>query len=169
MQNPDDLIARARKYLATLPESIEGQKGHDALFRAATVLAHGFAFDDATALDILREYNATKCSPSWDEKELERKIREAGRRAHDKPKGWLLDGAKPHVPAPSAPKPKAPEAPKTATLADLPPPDSPANIAPSDSLTFTDFLFAAFRPDEQVQIETPADLGCLLCCASTQK
>ena len=161
MQNPDDLIARARKYLATLPESIEGQKGHDALFRAATVLAHGYAFDDATALDLLREYNATKCSPSWDEKELERKIREAGRRAHDKPKGWLLDGAKPHVPdfKPASPSVKISQPPKTATLADLPPPASPPVVAPSDFLTFADFLFAAFRPDEQVQIETPADLG----------
>lgn len=161
MQNPDDLIARARKYLATLPESIEGQKGHDALFRAATVLAHGYAFDDATALDLLREYNATKCSPSWDEKELERKIREAGRRAHDKPKGWLLDGAKPHVPdfKSASPSVKISQPPKTATLADLPPPASPAIVAPSEFLTFTDFLFAAFRPDEQVQIETPADLG----------
>jgi hypothetical protein len=161
MQNPDDLIARARKYLATLPESIEGQKGHDALFRAATVLAHGYAFDDATALDLLREYNNTKCSPSWDEKELERKIREAGRRAHDKPKGWLLDGAKPHVPdfKPASASVKISQPPKTATLADLPPPASPAVVAPSDFLTFTDFLFAAFRPDEQVQIETPADLG----------
>ena len=74
MQNPDDLIERARKYLATIPESIEGQKGHDALFRAATVLAHGYAFDDSTALDLLREYNVTRCSPPWDEKDLVRKI-----------------------------------------------------------------------------------------------
>ena len=161
MQNPDDLIARARKYLATLPESIEGQKGHDALFRAATVLAHGYAFDDATALDLLREYNATKCSPPWDEKELDRKIREAGRRAHDKPKGWLLDGAKPHVPdfKPASPSVKISQPPKTATLANLPAPATAPTIAPSDFLTFSDFLFAAFRPDEQVQIETPADLG----------
>lgn len=161
MQNPDDLIARARKYLAALPESIEGQKGHDALFRAATVLAHGYAFDDATALDLLREYNLTKCSPPWDEKHLTRKIAEAGRRAHDKPKGWLLDGAKPHVPdfKPASASVKISQPPKTATLADLPPPASPPVVAPSDFLTFTDFLFAAFRPDEQVQIETPADLG----------
>jgi hypothetical protein len=161
MQNPDDLIARARKYLVTLPESIEGQKGHDALFRAATVLAHGYAFDESTALDLLREYNNTKCSPPWDEKELDRKIREAGRRAHDKPKGWLLDGAKPHVPnfKPASPSVKISQPPKTATLANLPAPATAPTIAPSDFLTFSDFLFAAFRPEEQVQIETPADLG----------
>ena len=104
MQNPDDLIERARKYLVTLPESIEGQKGHDALFRAATVLAHGFAFDDSTALDLLREYNATKCSPPWAEKVLQRKIGEANRRVHDKPRGWLV-GDKP---APSLPRPVKP-------------------------------------------------------------
>ena len=61
MQNPDDLFARARKYLVTLPDSIEGQKGHDALFRAATVLAHGFAFDESTALDLL-EYSENTLS-----------------------------------------------------------------------------------------------------------
>ena len=159
MQNPDDLFARARKYLVTLPDSIEGQKGHDALFRAATVLAHGFAFDETTALDLLREYNATKCSPPWDEKDLARKIGEATRRTHDKPKGWLLEGAKPHVPSPAKPKPAQPAAPKTATLADLPPPTSTVSAKPSDFLTFSDFIFAAFRPDEHVQVETPADLG----------
>ena len=161
MQNPDDLIERARKYLVTLPESIEGQKGHDALFRAATVLAHGFAFDESTALDLLREYNATKCSPQWAEKDLQRKIGEANRKNHDKPRGWLV-GDKP---APSLPRPvKAPqkpaEAPRKATLADLPAPPTPAaEPAPSDSLTFSHFLFAAFRPEEQVQIETPAALA----------
>lgn len=161
MQNPDDLIERARKYLATLPDSIEGQNGHDALFRAATVLAHGYAFDDSTALDLLREYNAEKCSPAWPEKDLVRKISEANRRAHDKPRGWLL-GDKP---APSLPRPvktpqKATEPPRKATLADLPAPSAPAaEPAPADFLTFTDFLFAAFRPDERVQIETPATLA----------
>ena len=161
MQNPDDLIARARKYLATLPDSIEGQKGHDALFRAATVLAHGFAFDDLTAMDLLREYNAEKCSPVWPDKDLERKIREANARAHSKPRGWLLGETKPLPPSPRLKTPQKPaEAPKKATLADLPTPTTvPATVEASDFLTFTDFLFAAFRPDEQVQIETPADLG----------
>ena len=65
MQNPDDRIERARKYRVPLPDSNEGQKGHDALFRAATVLAHGFAFDESTALDLLREYNARITARSW--------------------------------------------------------------------------------------------------------
>lgn len=161
MQNPDDLIDRARKYLATLPDSIEGQNGHDALFRAATVLAHGYAFDEATALDLLREYNASKCSPAWPEKDLVRKIAEANRRAHDKPRGWLL-GDKP---APSLPRPvktpqKATEPPRKATLADLPAPTTPAaEVKPSDTVTFSHFIFAAFGEDEQVQIETPAALS----------
>jgi len=162
MQNPDDLIERARKYLATLPESIEGQKGHDALFRAATVLAHGYAFDESTALDLLREYNVTRCSPPWDEKDLVRKIGEANRRVHEKPRGWLLgDKPAPTLPRPIKTPQKPAEAPKTkATLADLPAPSAPsAEPAPADFLTFTDFLFAAFREHEQVQIETPTALA----------
>jgi RecA-family ATPase len=158
MSQPDDLIERARKYLATLPDSIEGQNGHDALFRAATVLAHGFAFDESTALDLLREYNAAKCAPQWPEKDLQRKIGEANRRAHDKPRGWLL-GDKPAQPMTrqvKAPQ-KATEPSRKATLADLPAP--PAEPARADFLTFTDFILAAFRPDELVQIETPAALS----------
>ena len=159
MQNPDDLIARARKYLVTLPDSIEGQQGHAALYRAATVLAHGFAFDEATALDLLREYNVARSSPPWDEKALERKIREANNRTHTKPRGYLLGDS----PAQTTNRPlktpqKPAEAPKKATLANLPAVEAIA-FKPSDTLTILDFFAACFNPDDQVQVETPAELN----------
>ena len=159
MQNPDDLIARARKYLVTLPDSIEGQQGHAALYRAATVLAHGFAFDEATALDLLREYNVARSSPPWDDKALERKIREANNRTHTKPRGYLLGDS----PALTTNRPlktpqKPAEAPKKATLANLPAVE-PIAFKPDDTLTIVDFFAACFNPDDQVQVETPAELN----------
>lgn len=56
--------------------SIAGQKGDDALYNAACVLYHGFDLREG-ALDLLRHYNAVKCSPAWPEHRLAYKLRQA--------------------------------------------------------------------------------------------
>lgn len=83
-----DTFERARRYLATMPPAVAGQRGHDATFRAALVVVVGLGLDDADALQVLAEWNAT-CSPPWHERDLARKITQA--REHGRlPEGFLL-------------------------------------------------------------------------------
>lgn len=87
-----DTFERARRYLATMPPAIAGQRGHDATFRAALIVVVGFGLDDADALEIMTAWNAT-CSPPWGERALARKITQA--REHGRlPEGFLRDSAK---------------------------------------------------------------------------
>lgn len=72
-----DTIERARRYLRKLPPAIAGSGGHDATFKAASVLAVGFALDDVDALALLNEWNVSSCSPPWSETELRHKIKSA--------------------------------------------------------------------------------------------
>lgn len=81
---------RARRYLAKLPASIDGQNGHTTLFEAAAVLRVGFNLDASTSLDILREFNE-RCQPPWDDRDLVRK-NEEGAKANREP-GYLLNAA----------------------------------------------------------------------------
>ena len=71
-------VDRCRQALAELPDSIAGERGHDACFRAAcTILRHGIDGDDGRAL--LEEFNADKCSPPWSRRELDHKWKSAAR------------------------------------------------------------------------------------------
>lgn len=88
--NPAPVSDRARAYLACLPVSVQGQGGHNAAFRAACVLVHGFALGEAEALPLLIEWN-TQCLPPWTEAELRHKLRSAAQNPGDKPKGHLLE------------------------------------------------------------------------------
>lgn len=88
------LIERAKHYVETLPASVAGSRGHDALFRAACVLSHGFNLDDADAWPILLDYNA-RCLPPWSEGELRHKLTQAHTAAHSKGRGHFAG-----VPAP---------------------------------------------------------------------
>lgn len=83
------VIERARRYIATCPPAISGQGGHDATFRVACLLVHGFALGEADALALLHEYNAG-CVPPWSEAELVHKVKSAATAQHQQPKGWLL-------------------------------------------------------------------------------
>lgn len=56
--------------------SVAGQRGDDALFNVACALWHGFDMGPS-AIDLLRHYNAVKCSPPWDEGRLQYKLKQA--------------------------------------------------------------------------------------------
>jgi hypothetical protein len=84
-----DVVDRARAYLATVPGAVSGEGGHNATFRVACKLLHGFGLDTATAFAVLTEWNA-RCQPPWAARDLAHKIRSADTTASDKPRGYLL-------------------------------------------------------------------------------
>jgi hypothetical protein len=102
-----DLFTRARNYVATLPIAVSGEKGHDATFRVAATLVHGFALSEGDAMPIMEEYNE-RCVPPWNRNELEHKLRSAaGWTKHGKPRGHLIGAASERAPAePRPPRPK---------------------------------------------------------------
>jgi hypothetical protein len=102
-----DLLVRALSYVATLPPAVSGQHGHNAAFRVAATLVHGFALSESDAMPIMEEFNA-KCVPPWSRKELEHKLRSAAEwTKYDKPRGHLAGDARQRVEAkPPAPRPK---------------------------------------------------------------
>ena len=155
-----DNFERARKYLSRIPDSVEGQQGHNALFRAAAILTNGFAFNESEALELLKEFNVSKCSPPWSDKDLERKVRDAAKKNGRKPRGHLLGSDRRHLaPLRSIPQPPAPVVQAVvASLKDLPELPEAPEVKANPELTITHFLAACFEPGESVQIETPASL-----------
>jgi hypothetical protein len=95
---------RAAAYLAKVPASISGHQGHKALFRAACVLVNGFALCESDAERILLGAFNQRCEPPWTEEEIRRKVAEAGKANHAKPRGYLLQPR--HAPA-AVPPPAA--------------------------------------------------------------
>lgn len=76
----EDDIARCRDKVMSMKESVEGERGHDALFAVTCEIArHNLNYEDSLA--VLRGYNAEKCYPPWQEYDLRRKIREGRERA----------------------------------------------------------------------------------------
>ncbi len=84
----ENIIERARRYLAKLPPAIQGSGGSTATFNAARVI-HGFAFTGEPAMRLFKEWNSTHCTPVWEESELLHKLTDAAKRAR-KPAGHLL-------------------------------------------------------------------------------
>ena len=77
---------RARAWVAkSAPAAIQGQHGDDATFSVACALVIEFGLPDGDAMELLGEYNRTKCSPAWDERALEGKLRSARNMAAKKP------------------------------------------------------------------------------------
>ena len=74
-------IERARAYVATLPPSVSGERGHDTLMRCAGVLVQKFSLGVAEAFPLICEYN-DRARPPWPRRELVRKLREAERLKH---------------------------------------------------------------------------------------
>ena len=78
MQN---VIERARRYVAKCPPAVSGQGGHNSTFHVAAVLVHGFALGEADALALLGEWNRS-CLPPWSESDLRHKITSAANTVH---------------------------------------------------------------------------------------
>ena len=70
------VLERARRYLAAVPPAIQGCGGDAHTFALVCKLVRGFSLDDATALELLTEWNRG-CLPPWSEHELITKIRNA--------------------------------------------------------------------------------------------
>jgi putative DNA primase/helicase len=75
-----DAVKRCIAYLEKCPDSIEGEHGHDKLFRAACECLRFGLTSDGDILDVLTWFNARKCSPPWSERELAHKIASARRK-----------------------------------------------------------------------------------------
>ena len=77
---------RARAWIAkSAPAAIQGQHGDDATFSVACALVIEFGLAEGDAWELLCEYNRTKCSPAWEERALEGKLRSARNMAAKKP------------------------------------------------------------------------------------
>jgi hypothetical protein len=82
---------RARAYLAAMPAGVSGNGGHDATFKAAVALVHGFALEEPEAWPLLLEFNA-RCVPPWSNRELLHKLESAGKlERYPHPHGHLLE------------------------------------------------------------------------------
>lgn len=92
---PDAVERRALAYLAALPAAISGAGGHDATYRAATALVHGFGLARDRALHLLELHYNPRCVPPWSLRELEHKVDDAATKSHDRPLGWLRDAPAP--------------------------------------------------------------------------
>lgn len=143
-------LQRAALWLSKVPPAISGSGGHNATYTAAVGLVHGFALSHVDSLTLLEDWNKS-CQPPWKATELAYKLREAASRAHNKPRGHLLDAG---GSSPSGPfdlsrvtfkKPVADAAP-------VPVPSlSPVALDPQAS-EFKRFMQAAFAPTEVVCI-----------------
>lgn len=81
-------IARARRYLASVPPAVAGEHGDVHTFRVCCRLVRGFALDDDQALSVLSEWN-NRCEPPWLPAELMDKLHRAARYGRE-PVGGLL-------------------------------------------------------------------------------
>ena len=97
---PLSIPERAGRYLDALPPALAGSGGHDATFRAACALTHGFALPEDAALGLLLSHYNGRCSPPWTPAELAHKVRSALATPSAKGRGYLLE--KDDVPAPVA-------------------------------------------------------------------
>jgi replicative DNA helicase len=70
------VVDRARRYMATLPDAVSGEGGHNRTFHVACVLVLGFGLGEDEAMGLLREYNV-RCKPPWREDELQHKVKSA--------------------------------------------------------------------------------------------
>jgi RecA-family ATPase len=83
-------LQRASLWLSKVPPAISGSGGHNATYTAAVGLVHGFGLSHVDSLTLLEEWNKS-CQPPWKATELAHKLREASSRAHNKPRGHLLE------------------------------------------------------------------------------
>lgn len=134
------VLERASNYLMKMPPAISGQGGQSATFDAALVLARGFNLPYSEALTLLNEYNQ-RCIPQWEQRDLERKLRDAYEKSRV-PLGYLLQEViAPNFPAPAMPK-------KEVAPINLPEPKA----LPDDIISASDTLRCLFREGEIVSL-----------------
>lgn len=85
----DDVVERARRWLAVRDPAIEGSGGDRHTFETAVGVVRGFDLDRETAYALLADWNRT-CKPPWTEPALRRKVREADERSTAQ-RGFLRD------------------------------------------------------------------------------
>ncbi len=134
------VFERARTYIQKVDPAVSGQGGHLVTFEAATILARGFALPYGEALTLLAEWN-TRCSPPWQQKDLERKLRDAYEKSTLQ-SGYLL-GANDLRAGYIPPVKKQPPAP-----VELPPPIS----LPQEVISASEALRLLFNQGETVRI-----------------
>ena len=84
---------RIRKYICTMDESIQGEKGSDTTFGVLGRLWHGFGLSEDELRRWAGYYNETKCKPQWSVTELNHKIEDVvntWQPQNGKPRGHLL-------------------------------------------------------------------------------
>ncbi|MCL2625113.1 MAG: bifunctional DNA primase/polymerase, partial [Planctomycetaceae bacterium] len=87
----EKVVARCRKYVATMPKAISGQDGHRTTLPVANAIFWGFGLDEATGWPILVDYSMG-CQPPWSEAELRHKMKDAIEKPpRGKEFGWLLN------------------------------------------------------------------------------
>lgn len=96
MESLESRIKRARDYVAKMPESISGQRGHDTAFKVAQALVRGFSLPIQDALPIWEEYNR-RCIPPWSPAESKHKLESALKDSTVKD-GYLLEQKKDKTP-----------------------------------------------------------------------
>ena len=72
------VVECARHRLAGLPDAVSGSGGHSATFRAACEIVR-FGLSDGDAMNLLREWNRSHCTPPWNEIQLAHKLKDARR------------------------------------------------------------------------------------------
>jgi putative DNA primase/helicase len=75
----DDRVDRCRRYLVHCPDSIEGENGSGAMLRACCEV-YRFGLSDDQARLLIDEFNATKCTPPWSDREVTHKLADARRK-----------------------------------------------------------------------------------------
>ncbi|MCX5743924.1 MAG: AAA family ATPase, partial [Proteobacteria bacterium] len=104
----DQRYRRASKYLATLPASVSGSHGHDALFHAVATVMIGFdlSVSDTERL-IVDEFNP-RCDPPWSAREIDHKLADVAAKS-TRERGYLLVDDPTGDPMSSAPSSKGAE------------------------------------------------------------
>jgi hypothetical protein len=73
----DRRLQRASAYLERLPSSVSGERGHDALWRAALAMVCGFALEPHQAFELLKREFSPRCQPPWADRDIAHKVRDA--------------------------------------------------------------------------------------------
>ncbi len=101
----DRRISRAHAYVARMDRAVSGERGHDTTLNVARVAVRGFDLDDASAMEVMRAYNAT-LTEQWTEKELLHKVQSARQgNGRSPPFGYLLKDDEPASANAETPKP----------------------------------------------------------------